>query len=106
MNVARLQPQPIHGREMADWIAALAVPDQLWLRRGAGGEIKQHRIVGTGRPVRRKAFREVGGHLEGKPALLRRSRVAADRTQFFAAEAGKFSDLVLGGDNGPRTAAV
>ena len=81
MDVAGLQPEPVHGRQMPDRIAALAVPHQLWFCGGAGGEIEQHRIVGPGLAV----GREVGGCLVGRrdstssPAPPRRRRCACSR---------------------------
>src|ERR1700738_1042509 len=40
-----MQPEPVHRRQPADGVAALAVPHQFWFRGGAGGEIQQHRVV-------------------------------------------------------------
>ena len=47
MDIAGLQAEPVHRRQAADRIAALAVPHQFRLRRGARGEIEQHRVFGA-----------------------------------------------------------
>ena len=58
VHVARLQAEPVHGRQRAHGVAAMAVPHQLRLGGGARGEIEQERIVGVGRTVRRKRLRK------------------------------------------------
>ena len=95
MDIAGLQPEPVHGRKPADRIAALAVPHQFWFCRGAGGEIQQHRIVGMRRAVRRERLRKLRGLLERQPALMRRRRTDDNTREIAAAEAGEFRDLIL-----------
>src|SRR5689334_19636437 len=48
MYVARLNANPIHGGKMAHRITGMRVHHQLWLGRGAGGEIELQRIGGAG----------------------------------------------------------
>ena len=58
VHVARLQADPVHGDQVADRIALVAVLHQLRPRRGAGGEIQQHRIGGPRLAIwRRSAHR-------------------------------------------------
>ena len=95
MDIAGLQPEPIHRRQSADGITALAVPHQLWFCRGARGEIQQHRIVGLGGPVRLEGFRRTRRFLIRQPALMLRRRADHDADQLLAAEAFEFRDLVL-----------
>ena len=106
MDIAGLQPEPIHCREMADGVAALAVPHQFWFCRGARGEIQQHRVVGLGRAVGCERLGRVCRILERQPALLFGCRADDDADQPVAAEAGKFRHLVLGRDHRPRLAAI
>jgi hypothetical protein len=44
MHVARLQSEPVHGRQMPDRITLLAVQHQFGFRGRAGGEIEQLRV--------------------------------------------------------------
>ena len=106
MDIARLQSEPVHRRQSADGIAALAVAHQLGFCRRAGGEIQQHRIVGPGRPVRREAFRKIRGLFVSEPALLLRGRIDDDANQLIAAEASEFRDLVLRRHHDPGAAAI
>ena len=55
VHVAGLQADPVHRDQMADRIALVAVLDQLRPRRGARGEIQQHRIGRTRLAIRREA---------------------------------------------------
>ena len=43
MDVARLQPDPVHRRQVADRIALVGVQHQLGLRGGARGEVEEQR---------------------------------------------------------------
>ena len=70
MNVARLQPEPVHGRKSADRVTTLAMAHQFRLCRCSGGEIQQQRIVGFGRPVRREDFRKLVRLLVIQPTVL------------------------------------
>ena len=74
MHVARPQADPIHRRQMADRIALVTVQDELRLRRRAGGEIKQQRIVGARFAVRRERRRRRVALLVRCPARRRRRR--------------------------------
>ncbi len=69
MHVERPKPEAVHGREMADRIARVAVDDELRPRRGARGEIDQHRIVGVGRTVRGEARIDMHERGERPPAV-------------------------------------
>ena len=51
MNVAGLRADPIHGGEMADRVALVAVQHELRFRGGARSEIEQERIGRPGRTV-------------------------------------------------------
>ena len=73
MDVARLEAEPVHGRQMPDRIARVAVHHQLRPRRRARGEIEQHRIVGPRRPVRLERGRS-GSSAYRKRASRRASR--------------------------------
>ena len=100
------KPEPVHGRERADGIAALAVKHQLGLGRGARGEVQQHRLVGCGRSIRREGFRSIGGLFERDPAVNPGRGADDDPHQFVGTQLGKFCDLVLRRHHGPRTAAI
>ncbi len=106
MHVARLQAEPVHRRQSADGIAALAVPHQFRFRRGARGEIQQHGLVGLGRAVGRKGLRKIRGLLEGKPAVLLGRCTNDNANQIAAAQIRKLRNLVLCRDHHPRPAAV
>ena len=69
MDVAGLDPGPVHGRQVPDRIGGVAVLDQLGLVGRARGEVQQQRVRGGGRPVGREAGRPPG----------RRRRSAATR---------------------------
>ena len=75
MHVAGQQAEPVHRREMADRIGAVRVQHELGLRRRAGGEIEQHRIVGVGLAV----GRERGGRLQEIVVAMPARRRVADR---------------------------
>ena len=45
VDVARPQPHPVQGRQVADGVGRLAVLDQLGQGRGARGEVEQHGVV-------------------------------------------------------------
>ena len=81
MHVARPQPEPIHRRQVADRIALMAVQHELRRRRGAGGEIEQHRIVRPRLAVRRKIRgRLISTHRrQSSPAPPCRRRCACSR---------------------------
>ena len=51
MHIARLQPEPVHRRQMPDRVGGMAVQHQLRLRGGAGSEIQQQRIIRRRHPV-------------------------------------------------------
>ncbi len=106
MDIARLKSEPVHGRQPADGIAALAVPHQFWFCRRARGEIKQHRVVGPGRAIRREGFRKVRGPFVSEPALLLRRSIDHDADQLFTAKACEFRNLVLRRHHDFGTAAV
>ena len=55
VHVARLQADPVHRDQMTDRIALVAVLYQLRPRRGARGEIQQHRIGGARLAIGREA---------------------------------------------------
>ena len=73
MDVAGLETQAVHGREMADRIARVGVDDELRPRRRARGEIEQHRVVGQRRPVGQEARVRTEQRGERPPALRRRA---------------------------------
>ena len=82
MHVARLQPEPVHRRQMPDRIGRDGVQHQLRLRRRAGGEIQQQRIVGarsapSGDELRRR--RPAGRRSDASRRPDRRRRCASDR---------------------------
>ncbi len=87
MDIAGLQPEPVHRREAADGVAALAVPHQFWFCCRARGEIQQHWIVSIGRSVRRKRLRKIHGLFVRQPALLLRRRTHYNANKLIAAEA-------------------
>ena len=105
MHVAGLQTEPVHRRQRAHGIAAMAVPHQLGLGGGARGEIEQERIVGVGRTVRRELGRPFVGIAERLPAVDRR-RTRRDERDAVARQAGALGDLVLVGHDHARTAAL
>src|ERR1700692_3429380 len=51
MDVARLQPDPIHGRKMSNRIRDVRVHHELGLRRRTRREVELHRIAGPCFPV-------------------------------------------------------
>ena len=53
MQVARLQPDPVHRGQVPDRVRRVGVLDQLGLRGRARGEVEQQRVVGRG--CRRRA---------------------------------------------------
>ena len=57
MHVARLDADPVHGRQMAGRVAGLRVPDQLGLGSGARREVEQERVARQRHPVRRELLR-------------------------------------------------
>ena len=75
MRVAGLEAEPVHGREMPDRVARVRVHDELGARRRAGGEIKQHRVVGLGRAI---GFKELAAEKHGVTAPARRSDAHRD----------------------------
>ena len=75
MRVAGLEAEPVHGREMPDRVARVRVHDELGARRRAGGEIKQHRVVGLGRAV---GFEELAAEKHGVTAPARRGDADRD----------------------------
>ena len=75
MDVAGHQAEHEHGREMADRIGPVRMQHELGLRRGSGGEVEQHRIVGVGLRVRR----ERGGRLQEIVVAIPARRRVADR---------------------------
>lgn len=95
MDVAWLQAEPVHRRQRADRIAALAVPHQLRLCRGTGCEVKQHRIIGIGRRVRLESIWKFRSLLERQPAFVGRGRANHDAHKPVRAEACEFSNLIL-----------
>jgi hypothetical protein len=54
VDVALLQADPVHGRQVADRVALLAVQHQLRFRGGAGGEVQQQRVGGARHAVGRE----------------------------------------------------
>ena len=48
MHVARLDANPVHGRQMPHGVAGVGVRDELRLRGGARGEVEQQRVAGPG----------------------------------------------------------
>src|SRR5699024_9840178 len=67
--VSRLEPDPVHGRQVADRIGALRVGDQLGGRGGSGGEVQQQRVVHTCRVRRLKLQTRVLGVGIAQPPL-------------------------------------
>ena len=70
MDIAGLQSEPVHRRQRADGIAALAVAHELWLGCSARGELEQHGIVSLGGPIRRQGVAQFKRPLISKPARL------------------------------------
>ncbi len=94
MHVTGLQPKPVHGREMADGIALMAVQHELRLRRRAGGEVKKQRIGGARLAIRREDGRCRVARREGVPS----GRSAADGDARVVA--GKIDEFRRIGDRG------
>src|SRR5205814_2468811 len=86
MNVARLQPKPVHRRKSADRVATLAMAHQFRFCRCSGSEIQQQQIVGFGRSVRREGFRKVGSLLVTQPTVLVGGRVDDNANELLAPE--------------------
>ncbi len=78
MHVAGLEAKPVHGRQMADRIARMAVDDELRARRRARGEIEQHRVVGPRRTVGLEACVRTHERGERPPAFGRNADRDAD----------------------------
>ena len=57
MDVAGLDPDPIHRAQMADRVALVAVQHELRLRGRAGGEVEQQRVGGARLALRVEARR-------------------------------------------------
>ncbi len=68
MHVTGLQSEPVHGRQMPDRIALLAVQHQLGFRGRAGGEIEQLRVGCQGRTVGHELVRPLVSLFELLPA--------------------------------------
>ena len=102
MDVAGPQAQPVHGREMADRIALVAVQDQLRLAGGAGGEIEQQRIGRPGLAVRHECGRRRIGVLVVLPA---RRRAADDDPRVVAGEVVELGGIRGAGDHVAHPAA-
>ena len=103
MHVARAQPEHEDGGEMAHRIAAMRMQHQLRLRRGARGEIEQHRIVGPGRTVRREFGRVIEQAGIGVPAC--RCVADGDARQALV-EAFELRSLGGSGDHVARASAL
>ena len=102
MQIAGAQPDPIHRRQVADRIALMAVQNELRRRRGARGEIKQHRIVGARLAVGRKRGRRRIAGLEGNPAW---NLLADHDAGVVARQVGEFRRGIGVGDDMAHTAA-
>ena len=102
VDVAGQQPQPVHRRQMPDRIGPVRVQHQLRLRRRAGGEIQQQRIVRIRLAIRAKVGRGgqqvvvAGPAGTGSPMAM---RVSCGR-------APSNSGLRAGGHDMPRPAAI
>ena len=46
VQIAGLQADPVHRRQMPHRVALVAVQDHFWFGGGAGGEVQQHRRIG------------------------------------------------------------
>ena len=77
MDVAGLQADPVHRRQVTDRVADLGVLDQLRLTRRTGGEVEQQRVVGGGvhlghgTVVRRASRRSASQPSTGAPTATR-----------------------------------
>ena len=106
MNIARLQPEPVHGRQPANRVAALAMAHQFRFGRRSRREIQQQGIIGVCRRFRREDLREFAGFLVAQPAFLLRGRVDHDPNELLFAETGEFCDLILRGHHSSGSATV
>ena len=68
VDVPLPDPDPVHGGEVADRVAALGVQHELRLRGGPAREVEQHRVVDVGLAVRDEVGRLVVGVVVGEPA--------------------------------------
>ena len=57
VHVTRLQPDPVHRREMPDRVADMRVLDELWLRGRPGCEVQEQRVGRGVGPSGRILFR-------------------------------------------------
>ena len=105
VHVAGLQTQPVHRRQGAHGVTAMAVPHQLGLGGRARGEIEQERVVGVGRTVRLEIGRAVVGIAERLPAVDLRG-AGRHEHHAVARQAGAFRDLVLVGHDHAGAAAL
>ena len=104
VNVARAQSQPVHRRQVADWVALVRVQHQLGLGGRARGEVEQHGIGGEGRGVGHVRGRGAGGVAEWPPAG---GRVAAHRdARVTAGQRFELDRLGAGRDHVPHLAAL
>ena len=102
VDVAGLEADPVHGRQVTDRVADLRVLDQLRLARRTGGEVEEQRVVrgrvhlGHGTVVRRRV-------VVVEPTLDRRADGDADAV---VRDPGVPAGLRAAGDDGPYAAAL
>src|SRR5437588_12759077 len=87
---------------MPDWIADLRVLDQLWLTRGARGEVDKHRIVNGGACAERSRRVDVVGVRVAVPTL---DRSADDDAGVVTGDVVEFGGVHVVGDDEPGAAA-
>src|SRR5208337_5273578 len=68
VDVARPQPDPVHGREMSNRIRDVRVQHEFGLRRRTGGKVELHRIARPSFSVRLKFRRSIVSILVRMPS--------------------------------------
>ena len=99
VDVARQQAKHIHRRQMPDRIGPVRMQHQLRLRRGAGGEIEQHRVVRIGLPIGDEPGRRHQQIVIAVPALHRIADGDARQRWVHAVE---LNGLIAGRHDVPR----
>ena len=100
VHVAFTEPDPVHGGEVADRVAAVRVQHHLRLRRRAGREVEEKRVVAVRLPIRLEIRCSIG--VIGDPARTRRADDDARVVSRHVVELRR----ALGGDDVADAAAV
>src|SRR5579872_4306220 len=90
VDIAWLEPQPEHRRQMADGVGLMTVQNELRPRGGARGKVEQQWVVGMGRTAWREGGIRLAKARETQPSGR---RFTDGDTRHLVGEAGEFAGV-------------